>query len=89
MHIRFHYIFLFRKSNLLNNFLLIGIPEDHSKTQYSLEFIINDQQNKKTKKDYHITDIEEYKKKLYIYPVSEGINPLKEPSGRKESSQTD
>lgn len=88
MHIRFQYIFLFRKSSLLNNFLIIGIPEDHSKTQYSLEFIINDQQNKEAKKDHHITDIEEYKKKLYVYPVREGINPLKE-SGRKESFQTD
>lgn len=79
-------IFLFKKSNLLNNCLFIGIPEDHRKTQYSLEFITN-QQDKKTQA-YHITDIEEWKKTLYVYPVSEGINPLKE-SLEKESSQAD
>lgn len=79
-------VFLFRKLRLLNNFLFIGISEDHRKMQYSLEFI-TDQQKKETKA-YHITDIEEWKKSLYVYPVSEGINPLKE-SLEKESPQTD
>ncbi|EFN65226.1 Nardilysin [Camponotus floridanus] len=64
----------------------ISIPEDNRKMQYSLEFI-TDQQDKKTQA-YHITDIEEWKKTLYVYPVSEGINPLKE-SLEKESSQAD
>lgn len=58
--------------------------------QYSLEFITdhnrtNNQKDKKTQA-YHITDIEEWKKTLYVYPVSEGINPLKE-SLEKESPQ--
>ncbi|KAM0729058.1 Nardilysin [Formica fusca] len=54
----------------------INIPEDRSNTQYSLEYIAKDPQDKETQ-DNHIIDIEDYKKDLYIYPVSEGINSFK------------
>lgn len=60
----------------MQNFLFIDIPEDRSKTQYSLEYIAKDPQDKETQ-DNHIIDIEDYKKNLYIYPVSEGINSFK------------
>ncbi|XP_072762300.1 nardilysin [Anoplolepis gracilipes] len=51
------------------------IVEDRYKTQYFLEYITKDQ-DKEVEQD-HITDIEDFKKDLYIYPVSEGINPFK------------
>ncbi|KAL6431065.1 hypothetical protein ACFW04_007066 [Cataglyphis niger] len=55
---------------------VINIPEIRNKMQYSLEYITKDHQVKDTQ-DKYITDIEDYKKKLYVYPVSEGINFFK------------
>ncbi|XP_071572686.1 nardilysin [Temnothorax nylanderi] len=50
--------------------------EDNKKAQYfSLEYITDDQ--RKETQDHYITDVEDYKKKLCAYPVSEGINPLR------------
>ncbi|KYN37807.1 Nardilysin [Trachymyrmex septentrionalis] len=51
--------------------------EDCKKAQYFvLEYITNEQNKEIT--NHHIIDIEKYKKKLYIYPVSEGISsPLR------------
>ncbi|CAL1679211.1 unnamed protein product [Lasius platythorax] len=63
------------KENTVNG--AIDIAEDCNKMQYSLEYI--NKQDKKTE-DYYITDVEDYKKDLYIYPVNEGINPLKAPN---------
>lgn len=50
------------------------IAEDRKKAQYfSLEYIHDDKETQ----DHYITNIEDYKKDLYVYPVSEGINPLR------------
>lgn len=63
------------KTKFKKNYV-IDTAEDRKKAQYfSLEYII-DQQRKETQ-DYYITNVEDYKKDLYVYPVSEGINPLR------------
>lgn len=59
---------------MLNNFLFLDIAEDRSKAEYSLEYITK--KNEETQ-DYHITDVEAFKNTLYVYPVTEGIKPLK------------
>ena len=58
-------------------FLNVVDAEDCKKAQYFvLEYITNEQNKEIT--NHHIIDIEKYKKKLYIYPVSEGISsPLR------------
>lgn len=64
------------KQNLKINYV-IDTTEDRKKAQYFfLEYISDDKQLKETQ-DHHITNVEDYKKDLYVYPVSEGINPLK------------
>lgn len=56
---------------------VVDAAEDRKKAQYfSLEYIHDDQERKETQEHY-ITNIEDYKKDLYVYPVSEGINPLR------------
>ncbi|XP_011881239.1 PREDICTED: nardilysin isoform X2 [Vollenhovia emeryi] len=51
--------------------------EDRKKAQYfSLEYIIDDKQHKEEQAHY-VTNVEDYKKDLYVYPVSEGVNPLR------------
>ncbi|XP_012524901.1 nardilysin isoform X2 [Monomorium pharaonis] len=50
--------------------------EDRKKAQYFFLEYITDEQNKEAQ-DHHITNVEDYKKNLYVYPVSEGINPLR------------
>lgn len=60
------FFFLNKKSVLLT---LIDIMEDCNITQYSLEYIT---EQTKEMQDYHITNVENYKKNLYIYPISEG-----------------
>ncbi|KAL6268113.1 hypothetical protein P5V15_001204 [Pogonomyrmex californicus] len=52
--------------------------KDRKKTQekyFFLEYITDDPQYKEMQ-NYYITNIEDYKKDLYVYPVSEGANPL-------------
>lgn len=57
--------------------IVIDTAEDRKKAQYfALEYIVDDQQHKETK-DHPITNVEDYKKDLYVYPISEGINPLR------------
>ncbi|XP_018360056.1 PREDICTED: nardilysin-like isoform X1 [Trachymyrmex cornetzi] len=51
--------------------------EDRKKAQYFVLEYITNEQNKEIA-DHHIIDVEKYKKKLFVYPVSEGISsPLR------------
>jgi len=53
---------------------IIDATEDRKKAQYFvLEYIVNDQQQQE---DHHITNVEDYKKDLYVYPLSERLNPF-------------
>lgn len=65
------------KNKTLKINYVIDTAEDRKKAQYfSLEYI-HDAQERKETQDYYITNVEDYKKDLYVYPVSEGINPLR------------
>lgn len=65
------------KNQILNNFLFTDPVEDRCKIHYSLELLSKDEENKKREEDHYITDIEDYKKDLYIYPVSQEVDPFK------------
>jgi len=52
---------------------VVDTAEDSKKAQYFVLEYITNEQNKEIA-DHHIVDVEKYKKKLYIYPVSEGIS---------------
>lgn len=55
---------------------IVDTAEDRKKAQYFvLEYITNEQN--KDIEDHHIIDIEKYKKRLFVYPVSDGISPLR------------